>query len=105
MNTLLAGLLALATLGGSAAMVADCTDVAGQATVCQTFSADPASGVAADVTVDVHPTPPVAVGLLVLDPTCQDVAGQATVCHEVVADPASGVNADVVVDVHPTPPA
>lgn len=104
MNTLIAALLALATLGGSAAIAADCTDIAGQATVCQEVSADPATGVSADVVVDVHPTPPV-VALAVLAPTCQDVAGQATVCHDIAVDPATGVNADVVVDVHPTPPA
>ena len=107
MNTLIAGLLALATLGGSAALVADCTDLAGQATVCNDSTVDPAGGVIdVDVAVDLHPTPPVAAVLAAsAEPTCQDVAGQATVCHDVVADPASGVNADVTADVHPTPPA
>ena len=97
MNTLIAGLVALATLGGTAAIAADCTDLAGQGTLCATV--DPASG--ADVTLVVDPQPPVA---LAAAPTCQDVAGQADVCYDVAADPASGVNADVTADVHPTPP-
>jgi hypothetical protein len=99
MNTLIAAILALATLGGSAAIAAECTDVAGQATVCQDVSADPATGVNADITADVHPTPPVRAAA-----ECVDAAGQATVCHDITADPATGVNADVTVDVHPTPP-
>ena len=98
MNTLIAGLLALATLGSTAALAADCTDLAGQGTLCATV--EPNSG--ADVTIIIDPQPPV---LAAAAPTCTDVAGQATVCHDIVADPASGVSADVVVDVHPTPPA
>ena len=93
MNTLIAGLLALATLGGTAAIAADCTDVAGQADVCSDVSADPASGVNVDVLVDVHPTPPVPAGAAA--PTCQDLAGHGYACAE--ADPASGVGVDVVV--------
>jgi len=144
MKTLLAGLLVLATLGGSAAALdashlsaaaaatptcqdlaghgsacvdADpssgvsvtvevdgasvhaatptCTDVAGQATVCQDISADPSSGVNADVTADVHPTPPVA-GTAAVAPTCQDLAGHGHACVD--ADPSSGVSFDVEVD-------
>lgn len=98
MNTLIAGLLALATLGGTAAVTADCTDLAGQGTLCATV--DPNSG--ADVTVIIDPQPPTDAAAA---PSCTDVAGQATVCHDVAADPATGVSADVVVDVHPAPPA
>jgi hypothetical protein len=99
MNTLLAGLLMLATVGGGAAVAADCTDLAGQGTLCATV--DPASG--ADVSLALEPqVPPVAARAA--EPTCTDVAGQADVCHDIVADPASGVSADIVVDVHPTPP-
>ena len=83
MNPLIAGLLALATLGGpTAAFIAapTCTDIAGQADVCQ------------EVVVDVHPTPPVAAAAA---PTCQDLAGHGHVCAE--ADPATGVFVDVLV--------
>ena len=93
MNTLLAGLLMIATLGGTAAVAADCTDLAGQGTLCATV--DPNSG--ADVTLVLEPQiPPVAARAA--EPTCTDVAGQADVCHEVVADPASGVSVDVVIE-------
>jgi hypothetical protein len=115
MKTLLVGLLALTTLGGGAAALAPvavhafaadptCTDVAGQATLCQEVAADPATGVLVYANADVHPTPPVA-ATAAADPTCTDVAGQATVCQEIAADPATGVLVDVDVDVHPTPPA
>jgi hypothetical protein len=72
-----------------------CTDVAGQADVCQEVTADPASGVDADVLVDVHPTPPVAAARAA--PTCQDLAGHGYVCAE--ADPASGVSVDFEITV------
>lgn len=98
MNTLIVGLLALATLGGSAAIAAECVDLAGQGHACA--AADPAAGTV-DVEVVVEPQPPASDADA---PTCQDVAGQADVCHDVTADPASGVDADVTVDVHPTPP-
>jgi hypothetical protein len=94
MNTLIAGLLALATLGGTAAVAADCTDLAGQGTLCATV--DPNSG--ADVTVILDPQPPAAAATA---PTCQDVAGQADLCYEVVADPASGVDVDFLVVIEP----
>jgi hypothetical protein len=108
MKTLLAGLLALATLGGAAASLAPgallssaadpaCTDLAGQATVCQEVVADPASGVSVYADADVHPTPPVSASAAAADPTCQDLAGHGSACVE--ADPSSGVFVDVVVNV------
>ena len=107
MNLLATALLALATLGSSAAIAADCTDLAGQGTLCQDVSVDPASGVDADVVLTLAPSvpplpPPPAAALAA--PTCQDLAGQGFVCHDVSADPASGVNADVVVYVEPSVP-
>lgn len=113
MKTLIVGLLALATLGGAAAVQSGalpalaaaptCTDVAGQATLCHEVVADPATGVLVTVDADVHPTPPVRAAAAA--PTCTDVAGQATVCHEAAADPATGVIVYADVSVHPAPPA
>lgn len=110
MNAILSALLALATLGSTAAVAADCTDLAGQGTLCQSVSADPASGVDVDVVLTLAPSvpplppPPALATASAADPTCQDLAGQGYVCHEVSADPASGVDADVLVVIAPNPP-
>lgn len=105
MNILATALLAFATFG-TAAVAADCTDLAGQGTLCSDVQADPNSGVDADVVLTLTPTvPPLApVALAAAEPTCQDLAGQGFVCHDVVADPNSGVDADVVVYVEPQVP-
>jgi hypothetical protein len=65
MNTWTAGLLALTIVGAAAIALAPgaaadptCTDLAGQASVCQEVAADPATGVYVYVNVDVHPAPP-----------------------------------------------
>lgn len=107
MNLFVTALVAFATLGSTAALAADCTDLAGQGTLCQEVSVDPSSGIDADVVLTLTPTvpplpPPPA--LAVAAPTCQDLAGQGSACYEVVADPATGVDADVVVVIAPNPP-
>lgn len=109
MNLIATALIAFATLGSTAAIVADCTDLAGQGTLCQDVSVDPASGIDADVVLTLTPTvpplpPPPGLAVASAAAECTDLAGQGFVCHEVSADPASGVDADVLVYIEPSVP-